>query len=514
MSRALAFAAAMAASIAGGTVFPSGAPAQEAGQTGVSSLIEAVTQTTRTSRSHSIAPGASAGTLEGTACTGDFKVVGGACHPGFSDRVRIINQFPNVSANTWRCGFKNNATSQQTVWVYTVCGRDAGPPLVTHNLTVRRHTASTLNNADANRIMGDANTVIQVSDGPGDIACNMDMVRTGNVGTFAVGTGAINSAADFTAVIQSPPPGVKVVNQINWCGGLIPGVIGCAPVPGTSFVVVRFTPSLEGILWLHEFGHNKGLPHRNDVNAVMAPSIAASRRHVNQAECDAFRAQPAVAAVAFTILPAEAQEMPQDVRDFVRQIYFHGVPFEQARQFGEDDLAVLEQMLQDPAEEPYWQTIVVTMGMIGEPEAAGPLIEFITEPTEGQLSPDHYRAKTNAVMSLGYLVNLGESQEALDFLTEAARPAFWTGEALGMAPFHADAEERNIDLATHAVLGLALAATDEAIEALRELRDTTDAEVAEFQRASGELIAEAIREAEQIREEGLEEYYEHDQHTR
>jgi hypothetical protein len=84
------------------------------------------------------------------------------------------------------------------------------------------------------------------------------------------------------------PGQVQVVDQINWCGGFSPNIIGCASVPGNSLVVVRFTPALEGILWLHEFGHNKGRNHRTDPNAVMAPSIGATRTHVNATECAAY----------------------------------------------------------------------------------------------------------------------------------------------------------------------------------------------------------------------------------
>jgi hypothetical protein len=82
-----------------------------------------ISATTLTYRSHSIAGGASAGNLEGSACPSGYTMVSGACHPGYNDRVVIINQYPNKSANTWRCGFKNNNSVSRTVWVYTLCGK-------------------------------------------------------------------------------------------------------------------------------------------------------------------------------------------------------------------------------------------------------------------------------------------------------------------------------------------------------------------------------------------------------
>jgi hypothetical protein len=82
-----------------------------------------ITATTLTYRSHSIAAGGSAGNLEGNACPATYTMISGSCHPGYNDRVIIINQYPNRTANTWRCGFKNNNTSSRTVWIYTLCGR-------------------------------------------------------------------------------------------------------------------------------------------------------------------------------------------------------------------------------------------------------------------------------------------------------------------------------------------------------------------------------------------------------
>ena len=114
-------------------------------------------------------------------------------------------------------------------------------------------------------------------------------MRDGDVTVFTEGDGSIDSAAEFNA-LTALPGHIKVVNQINWCGALIPNVIGCAPVPGNSLAVVRFTPSLEGILWAHEYGHNKGRSHRNDdANAVMNGTIGATRLKVDAPECTAFR---------------------------------------------------------------------------------------------------------------------------------------------------------------------------------------------------------------------------------
>lgn len=166
-----------------------------------------------------------------------------------------------------------------------------GDDLITYSLQVSRFTTTSLDNARADAILADMGPILQNSDSADDVACNVAFERSGDVTTFSTGTGAINSQADFVAV-NSLPGQVKVVNQINWCGGLAPNIIGCAPVPGSSLVVVRFSVlDQEDILWTHEYGHNKGLSHRNGLNNVMHPSIGATRLGVNQSECDAFRTQ-------------------------------------------------------------------------------------------------------------------------------------------------------------------------------------------------------------------------------
>jgi flavodoxin len=145
-------------------------------------------------------------------------------------------------------------------------------------LRVRRFASTVLDDARADVILADATVVLQTNDGAGDRACLVHFTRDGAVTQFSTGDGSIDSQSEFNAVIALPGF-VKVVNQINWCGGIIPNVIGCAPVPGSSLVVVRFTANQEGILWAHEYGHTQSLSHRTDTsNAVMFPSIGTNRR--------------------------------------------------------------------------------------------------------------------------------------------------------------------------------------------------------------------------------------------
>ena len=158
-------------------------------------------------------------------------------------------------------------------------------------LRVGRFRTATLSDADADAILRAASSVLQTDDdgsNAGDVACPVQFTRRGNVTAFMVGDGSIDSAAEFNEVVALPGH-VKVVNQINWCSGIGFNIIGCAPVPGNSFVVVRFTANQEGILWAHEYGHTRGLSHNTSVDAVMNRTITTARVMVSSAECAAFR---------------------------------------------------------------------------------------------------------------------------------------------------------------------------------------------------------------------------------
>ena len=472
-------------------------------------------------------------------------------------------------------------------WPCPSCG------VAIHNLQVSRFTTAAMTDADVDRIFADASPVLQVNDGAGDVACAVGFTRNGNVTTFSTGDGSIDSAAEFNTVIGLPG-WVKVVNQINWCGSLIPNVIGCAPVPGNSLSVVRFTPALEGILFVHEFGHNKGLNHRNDdANAVMNGTIGSTHRRINAAECTAYRSTVGGVVAAVEVMPADSasgaeavmagsgtmpeggagptsggasEAMPQgeemtgqggggtmpedsgkatmpegsgsatmpegsgsatmpegssnampdaggtsaavqDIRDFVRQIFVHGVPFEEAVKFDSSNVPTLIEMLRDPKEKPYWANIVVVLGMIGGEQAIDPLIAFI-EDDSTEMTRDTYAAKTSAIMSLGYVLNKTGSQRVLDYLVKGLQPGKWTERnAEAIAPFQSNLAERNVDFGKYAILGLALSGRPEAASALQSLqRPAASAEARGFQAQISDLVSDALAENCKIAEQGLLKY--------
>ncbi|MGH6900015.1 MAG: hypothetical protein ACREJ5_26270, partial [Geminicoccaceae bacterium] len=289
--------------------------------------------------------------------------------------------------------------------VYTSWWSDV-PPITTRQFTISRHNTATVIDAEADSILNDASTVLQVSHGPDDVACPVALVRSGNVGVFNTGDGSLDTAAETSAVF-SLPGNVKVVADVNFCGDFNTSYIGCGQTPGTSYITERFIANQEGILWAHEFGHNQGLPHRDtSTNNVMYRSIGTDRQRVNQAESNAFLGQQGQIAAAGQVVPAQARTpsgAPMPVEEFVTQIYFHGLPLDQAATYGEEDVETLIGMLNDPSMVQFHENIALTLGMIGDARAVDPLISFVREGAAGAeaaMSRPAYKGRVGAVVAL------------------------------------------------------------------------------------------------------------------
>ena len=197
-----------------------------------------------------------------------------------------------------------------------------------------------------------------------------------------------------------------------------------------------------------------------------------------------------------------------DVRDFVKQTFIHGVPYEEAGRYGAGDVDVLLGMLSDRSQVNHWPNVVVTLCIIGDDRAVDPILDFIKGGT-GQLSPAEYTAKSSAVMALGYLVNKSGNAKALDFLKTSLDPDAWAERRMGWSSaYHASVADRNMQLSTMAVLGLALSGKPEARDALLSLQRTPKTAGAKrLQAQAYDTISEALGANQMIADQGLAEYY-------
>lgn len=106
--------------------------------------------------------------------------------------------------------------------------------------------------------------------------------------------GIICTKDDFETVIGMEPPGIKLVNRIDWCGKPALGTYyGCSK--GGSIIVESAClgggcPKNEAVLWLHELGHTLGLPDRpnSDPRPVVMRSII-EERNTGLTKCDCMR---------------------------------------------------------------------------------------------------------------------------------------------------------------------------------------------------------------------------------
>jgi hypothetical protein len=355
--------------------------------------------------------------------------------------------------------------------------------------SVARHDTAALTNARADQIMADMGTVLQVNDGPGDRNCEVAFDRQGNVTQFTLTDGDIDTFLELGAVFALPG-NVKVVDNVDWCAGTLnPSFIGCGQTPGLSFIVERFTANLEGILWAHEYGHNAGLGHNGNSNFLMFASIGNNRLRVTEAECDAYRAtggagaSSASGAVVSTVA-AEGDgssnrlralfgtDALPPVREFVSQIYFHGLPLDLAAQYGPSDVEALVDMLDDPEMVTFHENIALTLGMIGDTRAVDAMIGYIDAGgVSGDESRRAYKGVVGAMVGLGYLAAQSDDERAVSYLIEAARTAAPAQAMTRLAPqAGGDTATLRSDLSRYAILSLGVTGVPRAQSFLREIQ--------------------------------------------
>lgn len=389
----------------------------------------------------------------------------------------------------------------------------------TVQVTVQRHSSVPLSDADADRILGDMGTILQSDDSAADVATPLRFVRNGPVQLLPANIpAAIQTEADLLALLNAGS-GVKIVDAIRWCGGPGGSIIGCAPVgsPTVNLAAVRFTENQEGLIWVHEYGHNTGLPHRtDDLRAVMYPSVGSDHNVVNAAESASFLAGPLAVSGKFMASSCEigmALTPPQDVRDFVSQHWIAGIPYETASQYTEQDAKVLlEWLVKEPEQhEEFLPEIVTTLCFIGSEVAAQPLIDFVQNARAGRAM---FNAKHAALIHLGDLVNKSDSQAALAFLTGIAtdmdkaktlaipRATVAAAEAAVAGVTAPTLEMVGSELAVSATFGLALSGKPEAEQAIQGLMAGT-ATLAPVKAAA----VEAAEIARTVLAHGQKEYY-------
>jgi len=190
------------------------------------------------------------------------------------------------------------------------------------------------------------------------------------------------------------------------------------------------------------------------------------------------------------------------IREFVHRSYIHGIPFSQGSQFRSNhDVDILQCLLDDPEEEFYWRNIATVLGMSGNPHATRPLIKFL-ESGDDTLSRDSFAAKSAALLALGYLAPSDET--AMTYLRASSNPEVWDKRGVKWTgPYTSSKEERDSDLAKHAILALGLTGNASAAEFLVSLQRGEPIRLTpEFH----DVIVEALKTNEKVQRNGTAAY--------
>ncbi len=183
-----------------------------------------------------------------------------------------------------------------------------------------------------------------------------------------------------------------------------------------------------------------------------------------------------------------------DVVPFVQTLHIHGVPYEQARQFGPEAVPLLLDLLADPANEVYATNIVVTLGFIGHPSARQPLLDYLTQ-TQGEVSLDRFRGLTSVPYALSQLAHQGDVA-SLDFLLQASDPNYWNAQTL---PWTFNGLSPNLELYHQTLLALGVSGLPQALTRLEQITNQGGLSA----QADNEVLQQALELNQRVQQEGM-----------
>lgn len=169
--------------------------------------------------------------------------------------------------------------------------------------------------------------------------------------------------------------------------------------------------------------------------------------------------------VFWLAMPLFAGAAESATRTFVTQLYFHGVPYIEARSLGAAAVPELVDMLDEPELAPFWTNIVTTLGFIGDPAAVAPMLDFARR-QEGEISADVFRAALSVATALGHLAHDGDD-EALQQLIAWTRDT--EGSGIRLSYKHYSGAALDEVLGRMAVQALGISGRTEALERLHAM---------------------------------------------
>jgi hypothetical protein len=205
------------------------------------------------------------------------------------------------------------------MWVEPANAQQRPQPQIPFELTVgvHDHERRQVTDARIDKILKEASKVLN--------KCNVVLTRTGSVGTFIAPNTEPNQEAlietkDHRDAVHRESFDIKVVKiPFFFCLGPPPDekeiAVGCAfdplqnaDLPQRRSMIVgnaRRSLKLTGKIWAHEFGHHRGLSHRNEAKALMNCKVKAQNDRINDHECKCIREGPLVCNETPTRCPSD-----------------------------------------------------------------------------------------------------------------------------------------------------------------------------------------------------------------
>jgi uncharacterized repeat protein (TIGR01451 family) len=173
---------------------------------------------------------------------------------------------------------------------------DTNPNTHRHSFTIARHVNILFSptDTDIDNFLYEASRIMQTADSAGDISCCVRLWRNGPSTTYAVTDGRITTSAELNQVFAYTTYDVKIVEDLDYCLGYNPSIIGCAYVHSPKNMILEYLgfDTLDGILWAHEFGHNQGLQHPDNLGnfptRIMNSVLSPSAKQMTLTECTAW----------------------------------------------------------------------------------------------------------------------------------------------------------------------------------------------------------------------------------
>jgi hypothetical protein len=374
--------------------------------------------------------------------------------------------------------------------------------LIRHPLEVRFHPSTYISDPEVDVILDSANVRIFY-------VANVRLFRSGPVQQYS-GPGVINSQQDFDQVFAAQTKGVprraRVVYQINWCGTVGAGIIGCADTPGLRMAVVRFTGTLEDVLWGHEFSHTKGNPHRASTTALMNPTICSTCLGLDASEISRLRQLQKIQR-GLRVEPDRYGRDRVRVDSLILTQYVEGVPFRSFKQsLVEGDEARLNQILSDAQLREFHGNALVALALVPGSGTSSALVSYILHDSSTDVIGRRNRAM--AVVGLGYSAAEKNDDAAVTFLVEGSRFDRWNRWGTAWRSNDQARDGAQIEALTMTcILALGLSGRPKALTRLKQLQKEVSSRQSGVALRITPAVEEALRIHVIVEREGLDAYY-------